>query len=499
MSSSFETLCKKAELEKAQKGAETTLSNLAKLNSFEYANQRKETAASLGVSVTVLDKEVRKRQAKAEQDDTELPHWKVDPHPEPVDGAKLLDDIKEMFCRYIVLPKGAPEAIALWTLHAWTMDAGDVSPFLVLASPTKRCGKTNTMTILLYLTPRSELASNISPSAVYRYIEETRPTLLIDEGDAFLKENEEMRGILNSGHTRSAANVIRNVEVNGEHKPRRFSTWAAKAIATIGKLSGTLEDRGIIVPLQRKPPTAKVQRLRLRDNPEFAALRSRAARWAQDNFNNLSDPDPKVPEALNDRAADNWRPLLAIADLAGGAWPKKAQAAALLLSGEAASADDDLGVDLLRDIKASFESRGADVLFTKSIIVDLVANEERPWATYGRGQAISGRQLARLLLPFGVVSNTVRMGDVTAKGYERVWLERAFAAYIPPSNPSQRHNTDEMGATSDFLSVTKEKCDGYEKCKKPNNDGHCDVVTDKKAKNGSEEKKTTLLGGGKST
>jgi hypothetical protein len=56
------------------------------------------------------------------------------------------------------------------------MDAGDISPFLVLVSPTKRCGKTSALIILLYLTPRSELASNISPSALFRYVEDIRPT-----------------------------------------------------------------------------------------------------------------------------------------------------------------------------------------------------------------------------------------------------------------------------------------------------------------------------------
>ena len=74
----------------------------------------------------------------------------------------LLDDIEKMFRRYIIMPKGAGEALALWTLHAWTADAGEISPFLVLVSPTKRCGKTSVLIVLLYLTPRSELASNIS-------------------------------------------------------------------------------------------------------------------------------------------------------------------------------------------------------------------------------------------------------------------------------------------------------------------------------------------------
>ena len=122
-----------------------------------------------------------------------------------------------------------------------------ISPFMVLVSPTKRCGKTTVLILLQYMTPRSELASNISASALFRYIEEVQPTLMIDEADSFVKDNEELRGILNSGHTKAAAHVIRNVEVNGEHKPRRFSTWAPKAIATIRVLADTLEDRSVVV------------------------------------------------------------------------------------------------------------------------------------------------------------------------------------------------------------------------------------------------------------
>jgi len=95
-----------------------------------------------------------------------------------------------------------------------------------------------------------------------------------------------------------------------------------------------VRDRAVILQLQRKPRTAKVARLRKRDCDEFALLRRKAARWAVDNFDKLRDPDPKIPDALDDRAADNWRPLLAIADLAGDDWPRRAREAACLLSGE---------------------------------------------------------------------------------------------------------------------------------------------------------------------
>jgi putative DNA primase/helicase len=336
---SNEALAKRA-AEKANGAArpddKAVIAALARKDHTEYDRVRGEVADALGVRVGTLDDKVEAlRKKAAEEDDQDaLPHWKVVPWSEPVNSGALLDAIKRVFRRYIVLPKGADTALSLWVLHAWTMDAGDISPFIVLVSPTKRCGKTSVLILLYFLTPKSELAANITAASLFRYIEAVRPTLLIDEADSFVKDNEELRGVLDSGHTKVAANVIRNVEVNGEHKPRRFSTWAPKAIATIRGLADTLDDRSVIVTLQRKPRDAQVERLRRRDSEEFKTMRSKAARWAADNFDKLVDPDPNVPEVLNDRAADNWRPLLAIADLAGGIWPEEARRVACLLSGE---------------------------------------------------------------------------------------------------------------------------------------------------------------------
>ena len=177
-------------------------------------------------------------------------------------------------------------------LHAWTFDAGDISPFMVVNSLAPNAvGRRRSSILLYFLTPKSRACRHsITASSLFRYIEQVRPTLIIDEADTFMGDNEELRGILNSGHTKTAANVIRNVEVEGEHRPRRFSTWAPKVIAAIGSLADTLEDRSIILLLQRKPRTAKVDRLRRRDTIELAGLRSQAARWAADNFDLLIDP-----------------------------------------------------------------------------------------------------------------------------------------------------------------------------------------------------------------
>jgi hypothetical protein len=442
---------------------------LARKDHTEYDKLRSEVAGAIGIRVGTLDDKVEAARKKMEKEDDQdaLPHWKVEPWSEPVDCAALLDAIKRIFRRFIVLPKDADVALSLWVLHAWTMDAGDISPFIVLVSPTKRCGKTSVLILLYFLTPKSELAANITASSLFRYIEAIRPTLLIDEADSFVGDNEELRGVLNSGHTKVAANVIRNVEVNGEHKPRRFSTWTPKAIATIRKLADTLEDRSVVITLQRKPRDAQVERLRRRDTKELKTIRSQAARWAADNFAKLLDPDPAVPEVLNDRAADNWRPLLAIADLAGGTWPAEARRAARTLSGE--EQDSAVNVELLRDIRTAFgddeEIRSAD------LVEKLAADKERPWAEWKHGRPLSQKQLGGLLRPFCIISETVSLpGYKDAKGYRRGHFEEAWKVYCPgqdtfpnqfgPSEASKRHNAVGSSTSRDFRSVADTSGDG---------------------------------------
>ena len=402
------------------------IGELASLDALEYELQRDTAAAGLGIRVSALDKLVKGWRAATQSESTALPHWNVEPSAEPVDGAALLNNLRRVFRGYVVLPKGADIALPLWVLHAWTMDAGDISPLMVLVSPTKRCGKTSVLIVLYFLTPRSELSSNITAPALFRYIEDVRPTLLIDEADSFVKDNEELRGILNSGHTKAAANVIRNID----HKPRRFSTWAPKAIATIRAVADTLEDRAIVVQLQRKPPTATVAPLRRRDSEEFAALRSQAARWAIDNFDPLVDADPQLPNGLNDRASDNWRPLLAIADLAGGEWRQEARQAACLLSGEAQ--DGAIGVVLLKDVRVAFGDN--EVIRSADLVARLTADPERPWAEWKPGRPLSQKQLASLLVPFCITSGTVHPpGLPDGKGYRRADFKGAWRAYCPGS------------------------------------------------------------------
>jgi putative DNA primase/helicase len=352
--------------------------------------------------------------------------------PEPwlsvVDGAGLLSNIVNLIRRYVIVSPDAAHAIALWILHAWTLEAFDISPLLVITSATKRCGKTTLLEAIGMLAPRSLSASNITAAALFRAIEKFKPVMLIDEADTFFGEKDELRGVINSGHRRGSAFVVRTV--GDEHEPKTFSTWSAKAIATIGKLSGTMEDRSIIIQMRRRAPGERTEKFRTATYKSSAdPLRRQAYRWACDFIPTLQTITPKEPETLNDRAADNWRPLLAIAQLCGGGWPARARRAAIELSQEIDEAEDSAVVDLLREFKELFQSK--DRITSADLAEHLGKQVDKRWAEWRHGKPITQRQVARLLAPLKIRPVPIRIGVDVAKGYLREAFEDAFSRYLP--------------------------------------------------------------------
>jgi putative DNA primase/helicase len=354
-----------------------------------------------------------------------------DPSPaaEPVDGVVLVDEIYERIRDHVILGIAPAIMMALWVVFTYVHDAFGVSPILGFVSPSKRCGKTTALLLASALVRRPLPASNVTSAALFRAIDQYSPTLLIDEADTFLGFREELRGILNAGHTRATATVVRTV--GDDHEARLFSTYAPKAVALIGRPPDTLEDRTVIITLHRKTPAETVTPLRLdRLYRELEGLRRRAARWARDHIDTLRVSDPEVPTELNDRAAGNWRPLLAIADAAGGVWPSEARDAARTLSG---SLEGDSGVEglLLADLQAMFTEHKVQQLPSAAICQALAELEHRPWPEWGRtGAPITPRGLARLLGRFGIKPDHWRDGKETVRGYRRKDFEDAWSRYL---------------------------------------------------------------------
>jgi putative DNA primase/helicase len=203
------------------------IERLAKLSMFDYERARMAAAKALGVRAGMLDALIRAKRSELGLDGNDGKQSRAIKLPEPtpwatpVDGAELLDAVAAAVRRYIVLPDHARDTAALWTAHTYLLDRLMITPRLAVTSPTKGCGKTTLLDVLSQLVFRPLMAANCSPSSVYRVVEGFRPCLLIDEADSFLSDNEQLRGVLNSGHRRGTP-VLRSV--GDDHEPRAFAT-----------------------------------------------------------------------------------------------------------------------------------------------------------------------------------------------------------------------------------------------------------------------------------
>ncbi|WP_374415896.1 DUF3631 domain-containing protein [Ectopseudomonas oleovorans] len=347
--------------------------------------------------------------------------------PDPVDGAELLEDLAVIIRRHVIADPATVHAAALWTAFTWFVDVVNVAPIANITAPEKRCGKTVMLGVLARLACRPLAVSNIAPAALFRSLELWTPTLLIDEVDAFLAEHNEARGILNAGFTRDSAFVIRCV--GDDHMPTRFNVWGAKALCGIGKIADTLADRSIPLRLRRKLPGERTVKIRHADPAAFAELTGKLARFAIDNREAIRTARPAEVDGLNDRANDCWEPLLAIAELAGGNWPRMARLAAATLHGLEEDTPS-IGAELLASIRDVFDNRRADRLSTADLLATLAEDEEAPWAAWNRGKPMTPHQLAKRLSEFGIKPTTQRIGYKTAKGYKREQFEDVFTRYL---------------------------------------------------------------------
>ncbi|MAB23138.1 DUF3631 domain-containing protein [Pseudomonas sp. 5Ae-yellow] len=358
----------------------------------------------------------------------------VEAWPDLVDGADLLDDITHALARHVVADKETLRAAALWSAFTWLVDAVQVAPIANITAPEKRCGKSILLTALGKLAYRPLQVSNIAPAALFRSIELWAPTLLIDEVDAFLAAHEDARGILNSGFTRDSATVIRCV--GDDHTPTPFNVWGAKALCGIGKIADTLADRSVPLRLRRRTAGETVESLRHSDPTLWEQLRARLARFALDSASTIATARPAPIPGLNDRANDAWEPLLSIADLAGEHWPKSARHAAIALHGLEGESPS-VGAELLADVKAVFDAKNANRIFSADLLTALLADDESPWATWNRGKAMTPRQLVSKLADFGIKSKDVRQGAEVKKGYHLEQFTDAFIRYLSADSPAQ--------------------------------------------------------------
>jgi putative DNA primase/helicase len=386
------------------KDSEKEIARLAGLSKLKYAEQRAVAAKDLGIGLSALDDVVREERRATSIGGQGQPLQLPEPTPweTPVTGTELLAEVIAALRRYVVMSEGETLATALWIIHAHAFKTFTITPRLAITSPERGCGKTTMLDLLGLLVPRPLLTVNVGAAAVFRAIEKAQPTLLVDEGDTFLRADDSLRGILNSGHRRGGSTLRC---VGDDHEPRAFSTWSPCAIAMIGRLPDTLEDRSIGIRLRRRRPDESVERLRIDRAQDFKDLARKIARWVADHAADLAAADdPVMPATLSNRAEDNWRPLVVIADVIGGEWSARVRQVAEVMVSVAAVDEQSAGPMLLTDIKAIFAEQDVDRLSTQDLLTALLALEDRPWGEWKNGKQMTKAALSRLLGKFGLPS-----------------------------------------------------------------------------------------------
>jgi hypothetical protein len=366
------------------------------------------------------------------------------PTPKAVDGAGLLGELRQAVARYVVFPSPqAADAVTLWTAATHAQPAWEHAPRLAVVSPLKRCGKSRLLDVVAETCHAPLITINATIAAVVRFIGADPPTLLVDEADTLwgtrkqADANEDLRGLLNAGHQRNRPMLRWDVT---SRTAEQLDTFAMALLAAIGELPDTIMDRAVIIRMRRRAPGEQVQPYRTRrDAPPLNRLRDQLATWVRTHLRELHHATPAMP--LEDRAADTWEPLIAIADLAGGDWPARARTAAATMTAAEAQHEEDTSasVRLLADLRQLFQAADAEALYTSTLLEALHKLEDAPWADW-YGHPLATRDLAKLLRPYQVESKNVREHHgAPRKGYARADLHDAWARYVPlhPLQPLQ--------------------------------------------------------------
>ena len=331
--------------------------------------------------------------------------WGKEPQ---IDGAEILDDVEEFLARFVAYPSEAARiAHTLWIAHCWFMDSWESTPRIAFLSPEPGSGKSRALEVTEPLVPRPVHAVNTTPAYLFRKVSDEAgpPTILYDEIDTLFgpkaKDNEDVRGMLNAGHRRGAVAgrcVAKGTTVMTEELP----AYCAVALAGLDDLPDTIRTRSLIIRMRRRAPNEYVEPWRHRVNgPEADPIADRLRDWCNESAGLINWPE--MPYGIEDRNADVWEALLAIADLAGGDWPTRARRAAVtLVAAAAADSGQSLGIQLLADLRTVFGD--AEVMATEAILEKLHKLEESPWADTRQsvGQSRAGQQAPEVRSPLQV-------------------------------------------------------------------------------------------------
>jgi hypothetical protein len=298
---------------------------------------------------------------------------------EPVATAALLQELIDKIGGHVAARPHEILVIALWVMMSWIHEvAATHSAYLVVTSAEPDSGKTTTLGCVRFLSLKPYMVVEATGSTLFRYIDQHKPTTIIDEADDLFARKADVRHVFNAGWTRGTK-IPRQEKKGDEWVTVQFDPFTPKAVGLLGlNMPRTLVGRSIVITLWQKTAAQTVEDFQHIDDAAFEQLRRKLARWSADNAVALKGAKPLLPAGFSNRIAANWRLLLAIAELADCG--EKARDAAEKLS--KVNRKPSLGMQLLAAIRAIFDGRKVKVISSKDLVAALTADRAGPWCEW---------------------------------------------------------------------------------------------------------------------
>jgi putative DNA primase/helicase len=427
----------KQEQEARQKKRDAEFAEIAKLPKLTHEARLKEAAKRLDEDPEALLEEFQLYFAELTLPD-DLTPWD-----EPVPTAELLTAIESKFRRYVVVSDAVAAATTVWTPFTYVIEIAVHVPKLVFTFPERDAGKSTALGVLRWMVQRPYLAVEATGAAVYRIVDRLKPTLLLDEADTLFDRSTVLAHIINESWSNGGAKIPR---VGPRGEVVEFDPYSAQAIAMKGlNMHGTTLSRCIVCTIWPKLPSEMVEDFNARDDEEFKIIRRKLVRWSVDNAAALRSAAPE--SSFNNRTQKNWKILLAIADLAGGEWPKRVRDAALELETgrDEPSEDFRLFAATYNIISGRTQIRSLDLCKA------LAADPSSEWANYHGKGPISQTQVAARYRSYGIRPVTLhptKRANLTCQGYREAQFDNVFARVLQkPTKDPHIHTLDSKGKT----------------------------------------------------
>lgn len=340
-------------------------------------------------------------------------------------GCTLAAQVHAQYTRYVAfrpdLKDEEADLLVLWTLHTHTFGAAEVTPYILVTAPTPEAGKSRIIDVAELLAARAEVVVDPTPAALFRMIDEQRPTLLIDELDEAYKSSG-LRAVLNAGY-RLGATVRR--------ASREYAVFCPKLLAGISApslpLKGATLSRCIELRMRRRAPGQPVDRFSRRvARLDCDEIRRELADWGEAVEWQLAETSPCALPHLSDRQREVWEPLASIAELLGERWPSRVYRAADKLSRRIVKQPDQ-GTQIIADLHDVWRGIEGTRAHTATLAAMRNQLEGRRYSA-----PLSAHELSQRLKPFDIHPhpNAFRVGGKLGRGYYRSAFDDAFVRYL---------------------------------------------------------------------